>query len=146
MPFLTARACQNCNKSFTPISNEWLCAECREKSKGYRRADDRDRNAKDEYRKFLQSPAWRKLSEMLRVHNPQCQMLRPDGLQCFNNSAEVHHVLDGRTHKDLRLSPSNLVCLCSACHNNHPGDLAAQRYVPTVMTVFGERSEYPHTT
>jgi 5-methylcytosine-specific restriction protein A len=58
---------------------------------------------------------WRVLSERLRAHNPICEDCVLQGRH--DPSTEVHHIVPINDAPQLRLVQSNLVCLCTSCHN-----------------------------
>lgn len=134
-------ACRVCQRTFESDSFNTgeLCPTHKAEQQNDRRARDRKRGAEDEYRKFLNSPAWRNLSALLRRQNPMCQCLG-----CTNPADAVHHILSGRDHPDLRLNPANLVAICDRCHNNANGDMTKNRYTPTRYSVMGIETVYSH--
>lgn len=66
--------------------------------------------------KFYNSKEWRKMREKKMQENfglcEICFKLRNK----IKNATSVHHIKKLRTHFDLRLEESNLICLCSECH------------------------------
>lgn len=58
---------------------------------------------------------WRQLSERYRRHQPLCEDCLKDDL--VTPASEVHHVVPISVDPTLRLVWSNLVALCSTCHN-----------------------------
>lgn len=73
--------------------------------------------------KFYHTTDWkRKRLEILDRDNYECQMCKERGQQ--SQATTVHHMVHLRTDKSLALTDSNLLSLCSACHNEvHPEKL-----------------------
>jgi len=58
---------------------------------------------------------WRVLSERLRALRPICEDCWAQGRG--DPSTEVHHIVPIDVNPALRLVQSNLVALCTSCHN-----------------------------
>ena len=69
---------------------------------------------------------WRRLSERFRIENPLCADCEAKGL--VRPSQEVHHIKPLEKFPHLRLVWSNLVALCSRCHQDRheSGQLSKQ--------------------
>jgi 5-methylcytosine-specific restriction protein A len=70
---------------------------------------------------FYKTPGWKRTKEQVLIRdNYMCQ-------HCFKNkiikpAETVHHIKFLKTHWHLRLTMSNLISLCKACHNTiHKG-------------------------
>lgn len=74
-------------------------------------------------KKFYNSSAWkRKKAEILERDNHECQRCKAKG--GYSKATTVHHIKHLTDRPDLALTDSNLVSLCSACHNEeHPEKL-----------------------
>jgi 5-methylcytosine-specific restriction endonuclease McrA len=57
---------------------------------------------------------WREMSERIRREQPLCQHCLHRGIS--RPSRECHHILPIATHPELRLVRSNIVALCTQCH------------------------------
>ncbi|SRR6266478_8361702 len=130
MPEAVDRACDfpGC-KNLVKGGRAWLCDEHRNVSK---QESDRYRAATDEYRKFLNSPAWKTTAETFRGLNPICQQF-DDGQQCRWPSYATHHVSDGRTDIANRHNWRNLIAVCQHHHDHRAGDTTPHNYAPTQM-------------
>ncbi len=53
---------------------------------------------------------WRALRKVMLAEQPTCD-------RCPAPATEVHHIQSVRERPDLRLVPSNLMCLCRSCHS-----------------------------
>jgi 5-methylcytosine-specific restriction protein A len=75
-----------------------------------------DREQRDEEAKrFYNSAAWLHVRAQRLAENPVCE-------GCTREWAtDVHHKVPVRESAVLRLEPTNLVCLCSACHKRIEG-------------------------
>lgn len=58
---------------------------------------------------------WNKFRESILNERPLCQDCLEAGLTSPAN--EVHHIKKLREAPELRLEPSNVMCLCKACHS-----------------------------
>ncbi len=78
-------------------------------------------------RKFYKSTAWeRKRKQVLKRDNWECQKCKDEG--GYSRATTVHHIKHLTDRPDLALTDSNLVSLCSACHNEeHPEKLKQYR-------------------
>jgi len=56
----------------------------------------------------------RKLVEKLLKEHPQCEAQVPD--VCTGKSVDLHELL-ARSQGGSILDPSNIICVCRACHN-----------------------------
>lgn len=76
-------------------------------------------------KKFYKSGAWkRKRKQVLERDNWECQKCKERG--GYSKATTVHHIKHLTDRPDLALTDSNLVSLCSACHNEeHPEKLKA---------------------
>ena len=93
--------------------------------------------ASDVTRKMYYTARYRRFHEFLKVRNPMCQRIQPDGTRCKNPSTDLHHLIDPDAPGGLELflNASNAVMLCKHCH---PGGTAGtpewkvnMDYVPT---------------
>lgn len=73
-----------------------------------------------ELEKFYNSPRWRhRREQILRRDHYLCQECRKYGRR--REATTVHHIQHLEDAPELALTPSNLVSLCTACHNKlHP--------------------------
>jgi len=85
-------------------------------------------------RKFYKSTAWKKKrKQILERDNHECQKCKARG--GYSRATTVHHIKHLTDRPDLALTDSNLVSLCSACHNEeHPEKL--------LKYIAGEQKEY----
>ena len=85
---------------------------------------------------FYISTAWQKLRKFLRARNPVCQRI-VNGARCHEPSYLVHHLRGIHAASELRLDPSNLVCLCRAHHPDYdtPDWQVSVDYAPTESSV-----------
>jgi len=90
-----------------------LCPAHRNESK---QAVDRYRAEHDEYKQFLNSAAWHKVSKAFRVLNPACQVILSNGQQCGREPQAVHHIKPGRQFPELRTDWKNLATVCEGHH------------------------------
>lgn len=65
--------------------------------------------------KFYHSKEWKNMRNYMLSSNPLCEL-------CLDNliitpATEVHHIVDIKYKPHLRLSISNLQCLCKQCHD-----------------------------
>lgn len=69
---------------------------------------------------FYHTKAWeRRKASILRRDSYQCQECRRYGRK--RQATTVHHIQHLDEHPELALTPSNLISLCSQCHNKaHP--------------------------
>lgn len=76
-------------------------------------------------KKFYKSTAWKhKRKQVLERDNWECQKCKDEG--GYSRATTVHHIKHLTDRPDLALTDSNLVSLCSACHNEeHPEKLKA---------------------
>ena len=58
---------------------------------------------------------WRRFRRQMLAERPLCQDCEATGQTTA--AAEVHHILKLRDNYDLRLEPTNVMCLCKACHS-----------------------------
>ena len=74
-------------------------------------------------KKFYKSAAWkRKRKQVLERDNWECQKCKERG--GYSKATTVHHIKHLTDRPDLALTGSNLVSLCSTCHNEeHPEKL-----------------------
>jgi 5-methylcytosine-specific restriction endonuclease McrA len=63
-----------------------------------------------ELRRFYGSKAWKDTRKKVLSAEPFCRT-------CGKVAEEVDHILTAREYPHLRLDPSNLRSLCSACHS-----------------------------
>jgi 5-methylcytosine-specific restriction protein A len=59
--------------------------------------------------------AWQRFRAWMLHVRPLCQDCAATGLTVA--ASEVHHVAKIRDRPDLRLDPTNVMCLCEACHS-----------------------------
>ena len=80
-----------------------------------------------EHRRFYKRKEWkRKRKAILRRDNYECQRCKANG--GYSRATTVHHIKHLTDRPDLALTDSNLVSLCSACHNEeHPEKLKQYR-------------------
>jgi len=57
---------------------------------------------------------WRRLSELKRQEDPLCEECEREGM--VTPATEVHHIIPVRLAPMMRLSWSNIVSVCKACH------------------------------
>lgn len=70
----------------------------------------------DDIHKFYKSGVWRKKRrEILKRDNEECQMCKKAGK--YSEAVVVHHVKHLKDYTWLALTDSNLISLCSECHN-----------------------------
>lgn len=99
--------CNLCKK-LMPYSRKNLCAECMKKRQIIYNKIKRDKKAD----RFYHSKKWKNLSKMILAKaNYKCAV-------CGGLAVEVHHIKEIRTNPELSLDPSNLIPLCTSCHNS----------------------------
>ncbi len=99
--------CTECKK-LMQYNGKSLCTDCEAKRQTTYNKNKRDRKAD----RFYHSKQWKSLSKaVLAKAGYKCAL-------CGGLAVEVHHIQDVRTHPQLRLMPSNLMPLCTACHNS----------------------------
>src|SRR5690554_3069284 len=76
-----------------------------------------------ELRRFYKRGTWKgKREKILKRDNWECQKCKNNGK--YSRATTVHHIKHLTDRPDLALTGSNLVSLCSACHNEeHPEKL-----------------------
>lgn len=69
---------------------------------------------------FYKSTIWRHLrGEVLKEQHYECQVCKQRGV--YTKAVVVHHIKHIKEHPELALTKSNLMSVCSACHNElHP--------------------------
>lgn len=119
------KTCTKCGKIFQ-FNGHSLCpgcaAEAEEDRKQYKaqhkekRDKDRDREYNRHIRdketdRFYHSAKWKRLSKvvLMRAHY-LCA-------ECGGLASEVHHIIEVRDAPDKRLDITNLIPLCTSCHN-----------------------------
>lgn len=105
------KKCSGCGRIYQYDSCH-LCPECR--GKNARNDDDRiyNRRVRDKQSdRFYHSAAWKKLSKVVLARaGYKCA-------ECGGLATEVHHVIEIKDDWSRRLDVSNLVALCTSCHN-----------------------------
>lgn len=65
---------------------------------------------------FYTCPQWLRLrSEVLKEQNNECQVCKAN--KQYSKADIVHHIKYVRHRPELALTKDNLMCVCSACHN-----------------------------
>lgn len=105
--------CSNCNKKYDASLKE--CDKCggSKKARFKRYADNR----KDkENQTFYQSRGWGRCREDIKRRDKglclYCLFVKKE----FNVMNLVHHIIEEKEDKSLRLVKDNLICLCDDCH------------------------------
>ena len=82
---------------------------------------ERVKRRNNTWNKYYQSPRWKKLRNWYISLHPICADCMIEGRSV--PATEVHHIKPfglGKTEEEkweLLLSPDNIVCLCSSCHD-----------------------------
>ena len=99
------------------------CAQLTRDTDGYCAEHKHVVNERDKYRGSARQrgydSTWEKLRKIVLRENPLCHDCLLDGR--VEPASEVHHIKKVRTHPELRLVKTNLMCLCKACHNSRTG-------------------------
>lgn len=67
--------------------------------------------------KFYGSYGWQKIREQIRERdNNECQDCKKKGKVTIDQ-LEVHHIKELEYFPELAIEPSNLITLCTSCHN-----------------------------
>lgn len=107
------KKCTVCGKFFQ-YNGHSKCPECAEKTAKNRRQNDKIYNQKyrnKESDRFYHSAEWKRLSKLVLARaNYRCAV-------CGGLATEVHHIKEVRECPEKRLDPSNLMPLCTSCHN-----------------------------
>lgn len=115
--------CTKCKKIML-YNGHSLCSECFEKRhseyikrKNMHRTDYKRYNRDKKSDQFYHSKKWKQLSKsVLAKANYKCAI-------CGKLAVEVHHIKEISTDWDKRFDVSNLMPLCTSCHNKqrrHP--------------------------
>ena len=106
------KPCTQCRKLFA-YNGHSRCNECEAKSAD-RKVEQRIYNQRyrnNESDKFYHSAAWKRLSKTVLINaHYRCA-------QCGKLATEVHHIVEITDDWNRRLDISNLVPLCTSCHN-----------------------------
>ena len=99
--------CTACKK-LMQYNGKSLCPDCEAKRQINYNKNKRDKNAD----RFYHSKQWKSLSKaVLAKAGYKCAL-------CGGLAVEVHHIKEIRTNPELSLDPSNLIPLCTSCHNS----------------------------
>lgn len=105
------KKCSRCGKLFQ-YNNKSLCPDCQ--ASDDRKTSDRVYNQKFRDKRsdrFYHSAEWKRLSKIvLAKAGYKCA-------ECGGLATEVHHVVEIRNDWNRRLDVSNLIPLCTSCHN-----------------------------
>lgn len=97
------------------------CIQLTRDADGYCEEHKRVANERDKYRGNARQrgydSVWEKLRGVVLKENPLCHDCLSHGSGRPFPATEVHHIKKVRTHPELRLVKTNLMCLCKACHN-----------------------------
>jgi hypothetical protein len=129
MPFAPPTACTTSLCGNPAVPGTWRCLHC---TKATPFAEPTKNYPKRRNEAFYQDPVWTKFTKNMKVFNSQCQELDANGIQCPNPARVSHHLIDPSDRPDLKLTPSNIVCLCWHHQNRgQRGDDGKANYAPT---------------
>lgn len=109
------KRCTKCGKYF-PYCSSSLCPECREVRQ--RKQSDKLYNQKirnKETDRFYHSRAWKELSKRILL---KANAIGQGCAVCHGLATEVHHIEEVKDCPEKRLDESNLIPLCTKCHNS----------------------------
>lgn len=80
-------------------------------------------------RAFYASWPWRTLAlRTSALHHYECELCRKRGL--YSPCEAVHHIKPIKIAPELAMEPSNLMCLCAACHSEIHGKIQKALLTP----------------
>ena len=123
------KPCKVCSKATEPGS-----VFCKEHAANHAAFAEEHKRQHDEVDLEYGRIRWLRCRQVMLAQNPICQRIVKGGAQCTHAAVLVHHIWSPKVRPDLFIEPSNLVALCSTCHDNSEGTpwwTAGKDYVPT---------------
>jgi 5-methylcytosine-specific restriction protein A len=124
VPNAAPRGCDTPNCLNLALPHSWRCAQHQATDVEDRRAADKQRNRKDQYRALYNTDQWKFHNRpACRARDPLCRLqITPLCKQHGGDASEIaHHIIDHKGNLALFFSMDNIMGVCKACHDKHTG-------------------------